>query len=154
MEELLSGLRAAAGDDPSTLDKVLKAGDGIPVVEVAATLAGIAVGTYADVKGGDSVGSALAGETVSNTAGAVAATATAGAVGAEIGSELGAAGGPVGIAVGAVVALGAGAVDHPVGPVRPQRGLAPAPPSVGHPADLGAQTEQPAGGGVEREGQL
>jgi uncharacterized protein YukE len=107
-----SDVRAAADDDPSALDELLKAGDSIPVVDVAAALAGIGVGTYADVRGGQSVGSALADETISNTTGAVAANAAAGAVGAEFGSELGAVGGPVGIAVGAVVGYGVGDLTH------------------------------------------
>jgi uncharacterized protein YukE len=107
-----SDLRAAADEDPGALNKILKAGDSIPVVDVAAALAGVGVGTYADVRGGQPLGSALADETISNTAGAVAANAAAGAVGAEFGSELGAVGGPVGIAVGAVVGYGVGDLAH------------------------------------------
>jgi uncharacterized protein YukE len=107
-----SDLRAAADNDPGALGKVLDFGGGIPVVDVAAALAGIAVGTYSDVKAGQPLGSALADETISNTAGAVAGNAAAGAVGVEIGSELGAVGGPVGIAVGAVVGYGVGDLTH------------------------------------------
>jgi hypothetical protein len=103
-----SDLRAAADEEPGALGKVLDFGGDVPVVDVAATLAGIAVGTYTDVKGGQPPGPALAGETVADTAGAVTANAAAGAVGEEIGSELGAVGGPAGIAVGALVGYGVG----------------------------------------------
>jgi len=107
-----SDLRAAADEEPGALGKVLDFGGDVPVVDVAATLAGIAVGTCTDVKGGQPLGPALADETVANTAGAVTANAAAGAVGEEIGSELGAVGGPAGIAVGALVGYGVGDLTH------------------------------------------
>jgi hypothetical protein len=105
-------LQTAAEDDPSALDKILDFGDGIPVVDIGTTLLGTAVGTYYDVKDGQSLGSALTDEAISNTAGTVAANAAAGMVGAEFGSDLGAAAGPVGIAVGAVVGYGVGDLTH------------------------------------------
>jgi uncharacterized protein YukE len=105
-------LQAAAEDDPGALDKILKFGDDIPVVDIGTTLLGTAVGTYYDVKGGQSLGSALREEAISNTAGTVAANVAGGMVGVEIGSDLGVAGGPVGIAVGAVVGYGVGDLTH------------------------------------------
>jgi uncharacterized protein YukE len=105
-------LQEAAGEEPGALDKFLEFGGDIPVVDVGATLLGTAAGTYYDVKGGQSVGSALVDEAISNSTGAVVGTASAGLVGAEIGSRLGAAGGPVGIAVGAVVGYGVGDLTH------------------------------------------
>ena len=105
-------LQAAAGDEPRALEKLLNFGDDIPVIDVGTTLIGTAVGTYFDVKGGQSPGSALRDELISNTAGTVAANVAGGMAGAEIGSELGAAGGPIGIAVGAVVGYGVGDLTH------------------------------------------
>ena len=105
-------LQAAADDDPSALEKLLNIGDNIPVVDVLATAAGTAVGTYYDVKGGQPLGSALRDEAISNTAGTVAATGTGYMVGVQVGAELGAAAGPVGIAVGAVVGYGVGDLTH------------------------------------------
>jgi hypothetical protein len=105
-------LQTAAEDEPDALDKLLKFGDDIPVVDIGTTLLGTAVGTYYDVKGGQPLGSALRDEAISNTAGMVAANAAADMVGAEIGSDLGAAGGPVGIAVGAIVGYGVGDLTH------------------------------------------
>lgn len=105
-------LKAAAGDDPSALDKLLNFADDIPVVDIATTAVGIGVGTYEDVQGGQSLGSALGDETISNVAGTVAANVAVGYVGAEFGAELGAAAGPVGIAVGAIVGYGVGSLTH------------------------------------------
>jgi uncharacterized protein YukE len=105
-------LQAAAEDDPGGLGKILNFGDAIPVVDIGTTLLATAVGTYYDVRGGQSVGSALAGEALSNTVGTVAANAAGSVVGTEIGSELGAAGGPVGIAVGTIVGYGVGSLTQ------------------------------------------
>jgi hypothetical protein len=105
-------LKAAAADDPSALDKILNIGGDIPVVDVAATAAGTAVGTYYDVKSGEPLGSALRDEAISNTAGTVAATGTGYMVGAEWGAELGSAAGPVGIVAGAIVGYGVGDIAH------------------------------------------
>jgi uncharacterized protein YukE len=101
-------LKAAAGDEPGALGKILEFGDDIPVIDIGTTLLGTVVGTYYDVKDGQPVGSALAGESISNTAGTVAGSVA----GAEIGSELGAAGGPVGIAVGAIIGYGVGSLTQ------------------------------------------
>jgi hypothetical protein len=125
-------LKAAAGEDePGEVEKLLKLGGDIPVVDIAAALLGTGVGTYYDVKGGQSPGSALLDEAGSNGAGivagalsgsaasgAVSSAATAltadgaGAVGSTIGEELGSVGGPVGIAVGAVVGYAVGDFTH------------------------------------------
>lgn len=101
-------LQAVADHEPGAIEKILNAGKNIPGVDVVSTVAGTAVGTYYDVKGGQSLGSALRDEAASNTAGAIAANASASLVGTEIGSRLGAAGGPVGIVAGAVVGYGVG----------------------------------------------
>jgi uncharacterized protein YukE len=105
-------LQAVADHEPGALEKILNIGDDIPVVDVVTTAAGTAVGTYYDVKGGQSLGSALTDEAISNTAGTVAANVAGGMVGAEFGAELGSAAGPVGIAVGAIVGYGVGDLTH------------------------------------------
>jgi uncharacterized protein YukE len=105
-------LRSAAGDEPGALERLLGFADDIPVIDIGATAAGTAVGTYYDVKDGQPLGSALRDEIISNTAGTAAANAAAGLAGVEFGSELGAAAGPVGIAVGAVVGYGVGDLTH------------------------------------------
>jgi uncharacterized protein YukE len=110
-------LKAAAADgEPGELDKLLKVGGDIPVVDIGAALLGTAVGTYYDVKGGQSLGPALVEEAGANAAGtaagAVAGTATAGAVGAAVGEELGAVAGPAGIVVGAVAGYAVGDFAH------------------------------------------
>jgi hypothetical protein len=105
-------LQAAADHEPGALEKLLNIGDDIPVVDVLATAAGTAVGTYYDVKGGQPLGSALSDEAISNSAGTVAATGAGYMVGVQVGAELGAAAGPVGIAVGAVVGYGVGDLTH------------------------------------------
>jgi uncharacterized protein YukE len=103
---------AAAEEKPGTLGRLTELGEDIPVVDIGATLAGVAVGTYEDIKGGQSPGTALAREVAANGAGIVAGNGTAALVGAEIGTRLGAAGGPVGIVVGAVVGYGVGDLTH------------------------------------------
>lgn len=103
---------AAADEGPKFLKQVLKLGNEIPLIDVGTTLVGTAVGTYYDVKGGQSLGSAVRDEALSNAAGTAAATGTAAAVGAVWGGELGAAGGPIGIGAGVVIGYGVGDATH------------------------------------------
>jgi hypothetical protein len=105
-------LQAAADHEPGTLEKIFNAGNDIPVIDVLTTAAGTAVGTYYDVKSGQSLGSALRDEAISNTLGTVGAVGATSIVGAEFGARLGASAGPVGIAVGAVVGYGVGDLTH------------------------------------------
>lgn len=105
-------LQAATKDKPGALGKALELGSNVPVVDIAAALAGTAVGTYYDVKGGQPLGSALAEEAIANSAGTVAGNAAGAVVGTEVGARLGAFGGPVGVAVGAVVGYGVGDLTH------------------------------------------
>jgi uncharacterized protein YukE len=62
---------AAAEDEPGSLSKLLDFGNDIPVVDIGTALLGTGVSVYYDVKGGQTVGSALVEETSSNTAGTV-----------------------------------------------------------------------------------
>jgi hypothetical protein len=114
-------LKAAAdGGEPGALDKLLKFGDAIPVVDIATALAGTVVSTYDDVHGGKAPGTALAQEAVANAAGTAAGSAAGAAAGAEVGaalgSTLGSAAGPAGtvagVVAGAVVGYAAGDVVH------------------------------------------
>jgi hypothetical protein len=102
---------AAEGGEPGALDRLLKFGSDIPVVDIGAALAGTLVGAYNDVQGGQSPGPALAEEAGANTAG-TAAGAAAGTATAEAGADLGAFAGPAGIVAGALVGYGAGDLTH------------------------------------------
>lgn len=105
-------LQTAAADEPGALEKIFKIGSDIPVVDVATTAIGTAVGTYYAVRGGQPLGTALRDEAISNTAGTVAATGTGYLVGAEWGAQLGSAAGPVGIVAGAAIGYGVGDISY------------------------------------------
>ncbi|MCL2581470.1 MAG: hypothetical protein FWE35_03335 [Streptosporangiales bacterium] len=102
----------AAGQEPEALKGTLGAAEKIPMLDVAATLAGAGVGSYYDIKDGQSPGAAIGSELISNGAGTVAADAGGGLAGVAIGARLGAAGGPVSIAAGAVIGYGVGDLTH------------------------------------------
>lgn len=102
----------AAGAEPEAVKGVLGAAEEIPVLDVAATLAGTGIGSYYDIEAGQSPAAAIGGELLSNGAGTIAAGAAGGAAGAAAGARLGAAGGPVGLAAGAIVGYGAGDLTH------------------------------------------
>lgn len=98
----------AAGEEPEALRSAFGCAENIPMVDIGATLAGTAVGSYYDIRGGQSPVSAIADELISNGAGMAAANEGGKLAGVAIGTRLGAAGGPIGIAAGAVVGYGVG----------------------------------------------
>lgn len=102
------GSLGAADEEPEALRSAFGFAENIPMVDIGATLAGSAVGSYYDIRGGQSPVSAIPDELISNGAGMAAANEGGKLAGVAIGTRLGAAGGPIGIAAGAVVGYGVG----------------------------------------------
>jgi uncharacterized protein YukE len=102
------GAAADGADDGSgsLLSKIVDVGSDIPVIDVAAALAGTGLSTYSDVRAGQSVTTALPEELTANVAGVAAGAVVGGAAMTLVGG---------GIVGGAVAALSAGAVAYGVG---------------------------------------
>jgi hypothetical protein len=94
-------LAEAAGEDPGVLAKLVGAGERIPVVDVAAGVAGTVLGTREDVKAGRPVGESVAKEAAANVVGLTAGAVVGGAIG-----------GIPGALVGSVVGYGVGDLTH------------------------------------------
>ena len=94
-------LTEAVGEDPGLLAKLVDAGDAIPVVDVAAGVAGTVLGTREDVKAGRPVGESLAKEATANVVGLTAGAVVGGLIG-----------NIPGVLVGSVVGYGVGDLTH------------------------------------------